>query len=163
MSGAVSYEGNAFIDGGKIQNLIITNTSISNSVITTSSLDMNLANITSVKDPINLQDAATKKYVDDLYIVYVDVTLSGTSPTIISSNLKGTYRINVTNSIINGPSAAFDVTKNEASNNAHIIRTVACPGISSYTTVNVLWPPNTGIQLYKTGNDYDGNYLVKLM
>lgn len=163
MSGSVYFEGNAFIDGGQAQNITLTSSSVSSCVITTSSLDMNLANITSVKDPINPQDAATKLYVDNLNIVYTNVSLSGTNSSVISNALKGTFSIFVTNLIINGPSAKFDVTKNEASNNAHIVRTVACPGVNSSTTLIVTWPPNSGILMNKSGTDFDGSYKVKFV
>jgi hypothetical protein len=163
MSGSVFFEGNAYIDGGKIINTHLTSSSVSNCQITTSSLDMNLSNITSVKDPILTQDAATKKYVDDLGIVITRTTLNGTNPSVVSDNLRGSYVISVTNEIINGPSAVFHVTKNSNSNQAHIVRTVASPGNNSSNFLSATWPPNTGILLQKTGSTYDGSYRVKIM
>lgn len=160
---SVYFEGSAFIDGGQLQDAIITATSIGNCTITKSSLDMNLANITNVKNPINPQDAATKAYVDALNIVYVSATLAGTSYTTISNALKGSFVITVSNNILNGPSAVFNVTKSESSRSAHIARTVASPGYQSLTTLDLDWSVNSGIQLRKTGADYDGSYLVKIM
>jgi hypothetical protein len=163
MSGSVYFEGNAFIDGGRSQNITITGSSVANCAITTSSIDMNLANITSVRDPINNQDAATKKYVDDLGIVLSTITLSGVSTSQISSQQKGSFVITVSNIVLNGPSATFHVTKNEASKEAHVVRITACPGTNTNTFLKISWPPSSGIYLNKTGTSFDGSYKIKVM
>lgn len=160
---SVYFEGNAFIDGGRIQNTLVTSSTVSNSAIISSSLDMNLANITSVKDPILQQDAATKQYVDDLGVVISSVTLTGTSDTLISSQLKGCFVIIVSNLVLNGPSAIFNVSKNEASRQAHVVRTVASPGYLTRVLLDVTWPPNSGILLKKSGASFDGSYRIKVM
>lgn len=157
------FEGNAFIDGGQLQNAVVTSTSIGNSSITTSSLDMNLANITSVKDPVNNQDAATKKYVDDLGITIAVYTLNGLSNTTISTSQKGSFVIKVENLILNGPSGVFNVSKSEAARDGHCVRISAAPGYNTTTTLLVSWPPNSGILLRKTGSGFDGTYRVKIM
>lgn len=159
----VYFEGNAFIDGGQVQNTNVTQSSIGNCAITTSTLDMNFKNITSVADPINYSDAATKRYVDDLGIVISVVSLSGTSPSLISNNLKGSYVITISNLVLNGPSAVFNVTKSESTQHAHIARTVASPGQASRTLLKISWPPNSGIYLSKTESAYDGSYRVKFI
>lgn len=160
---SVYLEGNAFIDGGQVQNVFVTSSSIGNCTITTSSIDMNLANITNVKDPINAQDAATKNYIDALGIVITSVPLSGTTPSQISSSQRGSFRVLIDNQIVNGPTGIFDVTKNEASLHGHVIRIAATPGNSTNVTLRVSWPPNSGIQLYKTGTGYDGSYRIKII
>jgi len=161
---SVPFAGNAFIDGGQVQNVKVVSSSVGNSIITTSSIDMNLQNITSVKDPINPQDAATKKYVDDLGIVISNVTLNGTSEQIISNNLKGTFSIFVDNiSASTGPSAAFIVTKNVASDFGQVSRIAATPGSLSNTTLRLSWVPNSGIYLHKTNTGFDGSYRVKII
>jgi hypothetical protein len=165
---SVCLEGNVFIDGGQTQNIIVTTSTIGNCNISKSSLDMlsntgALQNITSVKDPIYPQDAATKKYVDDLGIVISEITLTLTNTTTISNNDKGSYIITITNLILNGPSGIFHVTKNEKENHAHIVRTAAAPGNNSNIFLEITWPPNSGILLKKTGNIYDGSYRIKLM
>jgi hypothetical protein len=159
---SVYFEGNAYIDGGKIQNALVSLSSVGNCRITTSSLDMNLQNITSVLDPVLPQDAATKKYVDNLGIVITDVTLSGTNETLVSSSLKGSYTVLVTNNVANGPTAVFHVTKNEAPRHAHITRTVATPGYQTDTSLRVTWLPNDGIYLKKTASYFDGSYTIKI-
>jgi hypothetical protein len=155
---SVYFEGNAYIDSGTV-----VNTTISNCSITTSSLDMNLANITSVKDPILQQDAATKQYVDDLGIVIKTISLTSTTTTQIFDYNMGSFVITITNLVNNGPSGVFNVTKNNSTKEAHIVRTVAAVGNGTDTSLKITWPPNSGILLSKTGNDYDGSYKVKLM
>lgn len=160
---SVYFEANGFIDGGQVQNVNVTSCTIGNSSINTSSLDMNMANITSVKDPINNQDAATKKYVDNLEIILKSISLIGTSYTEIFTNVKGSYIVTISNEILNGPSAIFHITKSETTRNAHIVRTVATPGYMSNVFLELYWPPNSTILLKKTGTQYDGSYKVKIM
>ena len=165
---SVCLEGNVFIDGGQAQNINITTSTIGNSNISKCSLDMrnsagSLQNITSVANPINPQDAATKLYVDNLDIVISNVTLSGTNTTTISNYVKGSYVITISNLVLNGPSGIFHVTKSESSQNAHIVRTVATPGYITNVFLNVTWPQNSGILLNKNGPNYNGSYRVKIM
>jgi hypothetical protein len=160
---SVYFEGNAFIDGGHIQNTRIMSSTVDNSAITTSTLDMDMNNITSVKDPIDPQDAATKKYVDDLDIVISSVTLNGTGGTLISSYNQGSYVITVNSIVLNGPTGVFHVTKSDASRQAHVVRTAAAPGYMTNITLMVSWPQNSGIFLRKTGGNFDGSYRVKVM
>ena len=163
---SVYFEGNAFIDGGQVKNASVTLSSIGNCSITTSSLDMDLKNITNVKDPINPQDAATKKYVDDLEIYYYSVDLIGTTPVLVHTPNPnfGSFVITIKNLIPNGPSGVFHVTKNNPSKTAHIVRTVASPGPST-VFLNVSWPANGGIylNLTKLETSVNGSYKVKIM
>jgi hypothetical protein len=160
---AVSFAGNAFIDGGYIDSTTVANTVVSTCRIEKSSIDMDGDNITSVKDPILLQDAATKNYVDSLGIVISVVSLNGTSSTLVSSASKGSFLVLVDSIVSNGPSAVFIVSKNSSTKEAHIVRQVATPGDSSNTTLWVSWPPGSGILLYKNGASYDGSYSVKIL
>lgn len=160
---SVYFEGNAFVDGGQIQNVVVTSTTIGNCNISTSTLDMNMKNITSVKDPVNPQDAATKQYVDNLEVIISYVSLSGTNNVTISNNTKGSYVITISSVVLNGPSAVFHVSKSESSRQAHIVRTAAAPGYLTNVFLSVTWPPNSGILLKKSGGNYDGAYKVKVM
>jgi hypothetical protein len=167
---SVFFEGNAYIDGGHIENVSISTASISNSAINTSSLDMNMQNITSVKDPIQPQDAATKKYVDDLGIIIEYCTLTGVQPTpVVGSGDHGTYTVTIKRQNNPGPSAIFNVSKRDATVNAHIVRTVATPWFFGDTPVTLLmeWPVGETIQIRKSatigGDPLDGIYIVKLV
>lgn len=162
-----AFDGNGYFYNSYVVNSTVSNTNVIQSVIQTSSLNMldingNLQNIINVKDPINLQDAATKNYVDTLGICF-NVSLSNTVPALLSSRLKGSFVITITNNVLNGPSAIFHVTKSEANMNAGIARTVAAPGVVGNTQLRLSWSPNSGIYLYKTNTLYDGSYSVKMI
>lgn len=158
---SVFFEGNAYIDGGKVED-----TQIVSSEIRLSSIDMNLQNITSVKDPINTQDAATKKYVDQtvnaLGVFIKELVLTGTNYTLISNTyLKGSYSITV-NSSTNGPSATFFLSKGRSGQHPHIVRHTCSPGETTRELLELTWAPNSGIFIRKTGVNHNGNYIVKL-
>jgi len=161
------FDGNGYLYNSYLVNSTVSNIYMFQSVIKTSSINMldingNYQNIINVKDPINPQDAATKNYVD-LVGVILSVTLLNTTPTLISNNLKGSFIITITNNVLNGPSAIFNVTKNESNNNPGIARIVAAGSVSGNTQLNLSWLPNSGIFLSKTNNLYDGSYTVKIL
>jgi hypothetical protein len=165
---SVCLEGNVFIDGGQGQNINIVTSTIGNCNISKSSIDMlnsagSLQNITNVANPINPQDAATKQYVDNLDIVISNVTLTNINTTTISNYIKGSYIITISNLVYNGPSGIFHVTKSESTQQAHIVRTVASPGLGTSVFLNITWPQNSGILLNKTGTNYNGSYRIKVM
>lgn len=162
------FEGNAYIHEGQFQFGNVTQSTVSNSAIITSSLDMmdsagNLQFITNVKNPVLNQDAATKLYVDNLGISIFDVTLLNTTGTLISSALSGSYIVLVKNLELNGPSAIFNITKNEAINSAQSVRVVSAPGTNTNVALYLQWDPNNPLYLYKNSTQFDGSYRVKMM
>lgn len=172
---SVYFEGNGFIDGGQVQNANVSTCNIITSVITTSTIDMLSINgeyqhITNVKDPIQPQDAATKKYVDDLVALSKTIILIGTTGSSIVTNKEtGSFNINI-NPLNNiGPSAIFNVTKNDKLRLPHIVRLSAAPGftgsqISPYVMLKIDWPVNSSIiSVSKTGTLFDGQYAVKII
>ena len=168
MSGSFFGEGNFYMDLS-----VLTNSSISNNIITTSqirtcTIDMlstsgNFQNITNAATPIQPNDVVIKSYVDDLGISIANYTLSNTLGSLISSNLSGSYIITVKNLVLNGPSAVFNITKNEQGVCGQVARTAAAPGIGTRVTLDISWPSNSGILLFKNGPQYDGSYKVKIM
>lgn len=162
-----AFDGNGYFYNSYVVNSTVSNTNVIQSIIQTSSLNMldingNYQNIINVKDPINLQDAATKNYVDTLGISF-EISLTNTIPTLLSPRVKGSFVITVSNNVLNGPSAIFHVTKSEMNMNAGIARTVAAPGLAGNTQLIIQWSPNSGIYLYKTNSLYDGSYSIKMV
>jgi hypothetical protein len=157
---AVYFEGNAYIDECHIQN-----TDITDCIITNSSLDMNLENITNVKDPILPQDAATKEYVDSRVngFTTTNVNLVGTIGSLAFSIQKGNYFLKVNNLVTNGPSALFQIVKSEANRAGQVNRLAATTGLSSDNTLFIDWGINDDIYLRKCRGTYDGSYSVVLI
>lgn len=143
-------------------NIKIDGESITNVDITSSTLDMNNNTITSVANPVNPQDAATKAYVD-LVGEIVTITLTGTSYTSISSKTRGSVILIVESTSSDGPTATFNLSKSKNTKLAHIIRTSAAPGDSvNKEQLDVKWDISSGIELRKTDVNFDGTYRVKI-
>jgi hypothetical protein len=162
------YEGNGYFDTSILTNSSTSNNSISISRITTSTIDMlstsgNFQVISNAATPILPNDVVIKSYVDSLGVIIADYTLSGTTDTVISTTLSGSFVITVTNLVLGGPSAVFNVTKNGSGNNGQVMRTVGAPGNDKASTLDMKWPSNNGILLHKTNTNYDGSYRVKIM
>lgn len=162
------FEGNAYLDNSFIINSTVASSAVFCANITGSTLNMlstsgNYQNITNVATPILANDAAIKSYVDALGITILDYNLSGTSATLISSELRGSFVITVTNYVNDGPSAVFNITKNKPVNQGSVQRTVGAPGDDTVTMLDLFWDPNSGISLFKTSNNYNGTYRVKIM
>ena len=166
------FEGNGFFDQSILLNSTIGNNLIYDSQIRTTNIDMSATNgsyltIVNHAYPINTHDVAIKGYVDSLVtqlgVNTGNVSLTSTINTRLTNILSGSFVVTITNIILNGPSAVFHITKNEQSQAAHIVRTVACPGASSNTTLFITWPANDGIYLNKNGSDYDGGYQYKIL
>jgi hypothetical protein len=162
------FEGNGFFSDSYVTNSTITNNIITNSDISKTSIDMldasnNYQNITNVAVPINPHDVVIKQYVDDLNIRLKNYALIGTSGTVLTNDLSGSFVVTVTNLVMDGPSATFHITKNTPSVCGHIVRHTLSPGITFLTTLNITWPAFSGPILIKNNISYDGSYRVKIM
>jgi hypothetical protein len=166
MSGPFIFEGNIYGQYCYITNSTLPNNFITNSVINTSSLDMlstsgQYQRITNVATPILANDAVIKSYVDSLQIVFTNITLTGTNGSLISSDFTGSFIVTITNLVNGGPSAIFNITKNNSNVCGQILRTVSCPGLSPTCMLDMRWPSNSGPILFKTNVNYDGSYTSK--
>jgi len=139
---------------------------IANSAITTTTIDMNGKVITSVGSAINPTDSTNKIYVDDKaasVIPTISVTLTGTSYVLITSILQGDYHISVKNKVPDGPCGAFFLAKSEANRYPSYTRLTSSAGLTTHERLDIRWDPGQGIELKKTGSNYNGNYSVRLI
>ncbi len=98
----------------------LINTTISNSAITTSSIDMNNLQITNVGDPINPQDAMTLNYLDTLIGTRIFNASNNQS---VPANVTG---LSFTNSIIRGfeSNVSIDIKTTGNTNNLYAFYTL---------------------------------------
>ena len=140
------------------------NNIILNGQVLSSKIDMDNERITSLADPIANSDAVSKFYCDINSangIPSVIVTLTDITWNTILMNMSGTFDILVSNIIPDGPCAKFTIMKSGPSRNASINRWNSCSGTTSNERLEMRWPINSGIQLRKNGNGYNGNYKVR--
>jgi hypothetical protein len=150
------FTGSASFIGKSMRKIVI-----SNSQLTTSSVDMNSSLITSVQDPVNQQDAATKHYVDAL-VGYTSVLLYSTDFTTITGKLNGSIQLIIEAVVDDGPCAIFLLSKSKSSKEASITRQTSAPGDSvNKEQLDIRWSPGLGIQLRKTNIGFDGEYMVR--
>jgi hypothetical protein len=138
------------------------NGKVTGSAITSSTIDMNGGIITSHAMPIVPSDVANKEYVDLRSDIVIIVTLSGTAYTSVVSDLIGNFRIYISSLVTNGPSASFNLIKNNASVYPGYTRNSSISGTGTKEKLDMSWDPGTGIALKKTGANYNGQYRVKL-
>lgn len=129
-------------------------------------IDMQNLRIINLQNPVSAQDATPKFYVDNLFnygtptpILFptFNFTLSGTIPTLIMSNLIGSFDF-----YISGPTGApvgsFSIIKNDQTVQASITRHNSFCGISTKERLNITWNPNQGIYCFKDNINHDGTY-----
>jgi hypothetical protein len=166
MSGSYFY-GSMSMVGKSIRKVVI-----SNSRLTTSAVDMNLQNITSVKDPLLSQDAATKRYVDSSadriatdvtsrFSGYI-ITLSSCIFSEVINLLPGSYIVTIRPVDDGGPTATFSVSRSSVYMMGFIARITGTPGVTTGEQIELRWLVGQNLELRKTGPGYDGDYIVDM-
>ena len=161
------FTGNADFRGERIRQMLLTQCSINSTAI-----DMNFHPITSVRNPVQPQDAATRWYVDSRidefsstldnpYAGYL-VTLSGMESTDIANLRPGSYMVTVTPMKDGYPTALFAVSKSSIYSEGHIFKVTGVSGTYTPEQLELLWPPGNVLKLRKTGPGFDGEYVVDM-
>jgi hypothetical protein len=160
--------GNFYIDcGGKVNNSTITDSNIYMKNDGSGILNMSGAKITNVALPTDPSDVANKNYVDTFLGgggggSIIPITLTGTNYSLITSSLSGVVTLTIKNSVSGGPSAIFNISKNEQLLIGNPTRISSSAGLNTYERLQIRWLANSGLELRKTGNNYDGIYNVIL-
>lgn len=144
--------------------IVDCNGQVRNSTITNSTVDMNGGVISSHGTPVNGSDVVNKDYVDGFLVggvPSVTITLTGVTYTSIISTQSGSILLLIKNLVTNGPAATFLLSKSEAGREASVARFTSSDGLNTNEKLDVRWDPNTGIELHKTGLNYDGQYRIK--
>jgi hypothetical protein len=153
--------------GSKIKQMLVTN-----SAIATSTIDMNLQPITSLADPVQPQDAATRYYVDSSvqkveselqsFFTGLVVELKGIAFTEVAHIKPGSYIVTITAYQDGYPTASFSISKASAYSNGHVMRMTSSFGTYTQEQLELQWPQGGVLSLRKNGPGYDGSYLVDL-
>lgn len=141
------------------------NTSITSSAITNTTLDMAMQNITSVLDPVDPQDAATKFYVDRQVTTLVqtfEVQLAGQAFVEVSNLKYGSYQVLVMSLQEGGPVGSFVLLKLSEYSQGVITSALVLKTPTGEQLV-VDWPPNSAVLVRKSGDNFDGLYRVKII
>ncbi len=134
---------------------------IENGKVINSTIDMNNGIITNHEDPIVPLDVANKRYVDLYNIKVITLTLTGTNYTTILNDQSGVIDLLIKNIVLDGPTAHFNLCKSEVNRDASITKINNTPGHLTEERLIIKWVPNSGIELAKTGPNYDGTYRIK--
>jgi hypothetical protein len=142
-----------------------SNSRIQNGSVFSSDIDMDTGVITNHGTPVAGTDVVNKDYCDGnttSSIPVITITLlAQTWNNILPTVLDGEVSISIKNVVLFGPCARFTLCKNEQSRQASIVRWSSTAGITTEERLEVRWQPNTGIEVRKNGNGYDGDYNVK--
>ena len=159
MSSFAFFKGTSHISEGLVENVDITNSSITMS----ENLDMGNNKIVNLADPTAALDAVNLQYLQTYAAIVSTITLTGTAWTNISSATIGTFKILVTPIIAGGASGSFEITKNVATKLPHVVGVTKMRGETSNESLEIRWSVSSGIDLRKNGTSHDGTYTVKII
>src|SRR5689334_23436956 len=161
------FSGNITARGTMAKKMLVTSCNIINST-----LDMNMKTITSVQDPVDAQDAATRFYVDSTiqkvesefqsFFSGIVVSLKGIEFSEIGHIKPGSYIVTVTPYYDGYPTATFSISKASAYSTGHVMRITGQTGTYTPEGLELYWPEGGLLLLRKNGPGYDGDYLVDL-
>lgn len=138
-----------------------SNSKIQNGYISNSDIDMNTKVITNHGSPSTGTDVVNKTYCDaNNKLPIFNTTLNSTSWTNILIDQEGVFTVTVRNGMSGGPCGSFQLAKNHPSRGASIVRYSSSAGITTEERLEIRWLPGSGIDLRKTGVNYDGTYTV---
>ena len=131
-------------------------------------VDFNLKNFSNTPSPELPSDIATKSFVETLVKERMEAKFSGIVVPLKNDEISdvtvlknGSYIIAVSPLDTNGgATATFNVSKNDLSIDAHIVKVSSCPGVNTGELLELFWPAYGKLQLKKTNSAHDGNYLV---
>jgi hypothetical protein len=123
-------------------------------------VDMNLKNFGPVVDePVPAPSPSTS--VTDLYGKGVSIMLSGSDFVPVIAVSPGSYVLTVSSVIAGGPTATFSLSKSVLDMQPSVVRITGSRGADGNEDLEIAWPPNQKIQVRKTGDNYDGMYVVE--
>jgi len=133
--------------------------------ISDSNINMNNRKIIMLADPVYDQDAVNLRTLisHSSDIVYIDITLNGINPTLISSVNRGAFNISVYGLENNMPCGTFSISKSSINDNMEASRLTSSGGLIDHTRLSIIWPSNTGLLLIKDTLSYDGLYRIRII
>lgn len=134
-----------------------------NGAVSNSAIDMNGGVITNHAEPSNGTDVVNKNYVDSSIPPVSVFSLNGTSLSLLVQLESGSVMIVVKNIIYNGPAATFLASKSESHREPSISRFTSSSGMNTQEKLVLTWNPGEGINIRKTGINYDGEYRAKII
>lgn len=93
----------------------------------------------------------------------ISVTLTGTTPSQISTDQRGSCVISAYGNNDGMPAATFHIAKSTIAGHPQINRLSASPGETTGEFLDITWVPTDTIRLFKTGNGHDGIYTIRLI
>ena len=154
-----------FYGSGNFTGQRVGNAVISNCDIKSSKLDMDGHKITSVAVPTDPYDAVPLIYLDQKLTTVIQsftVLLTGQNVAEVTNLNMGSYFVLVSALVSDGPTASMMISKSRDAIAGGSNDLSSSPAATNERLV-LEWLPNSAVTLYKTGDNYDGLYSVKII